>query len=165
MIDVSGFGTGIVIVAVQAFPMGFTVNRFADDKDPIKAKEIATTGYEMLYDGSLFSFDKAAPSEIDISVIAGSEEDLNLKILLQSKKGSRRLLPIQDMTSMIITYPDGGRVALSNGTIISGPLVDTVLTNGRKEGNTYKFVFGSITGAQSATQLISGIGQSLLDFL
>lgn len=162
MIDVSGFGTGIVIVALQSFPMGFSLSKFADDADPISAKDIEAVGYEMLYDGSLFAFDKAAPVELSVSVIPGSDDDSNLKILLSSRKGAKKLISTSDVTSMVVTYPDGGRVILSNGTILRGPLVDSIETSGRKKGNTFTFVFGSITGAQSATQLVADIAQSIL---
>lgn len=165
MIDISGFGTGIVVVALQSFPMGFSLSKFADDADPISAKDIEPTGYEMLYDGSLFAFDKAAPVELSVSVIPGSDDDLNLKVLLQSKKGAKKLIPLADVTSMVITYPDGGRVILSNGTILRGPLVDSIEASGRKKSNTFTFVFGSVTGAQSTTQLVASIAQDVLGAL
>lgn len=165
MIDVSGFGTGIVVVALQSFPMGFTLSKFADDVDPISAKDVEATGYEMLYDGTLYSFDKAAPVEVAVSVIPSSDDDINLKILLASKKGAKKLLPLPDVTSMVVTYPDGGRVILSNGTILRGPMMDSIESTGRRKSNTYTFVFGSITGAQSATQFIAGIGQGLLGLI
>lgn len=162
MIDVSGFGTGIVIVALQSFPMGFSLSKFADDAEPISAKDIEAVGYEMLYDGTLFSFDKAAPVELSVSVIPGSDDDLNLKILLSSKKGAKKLIPLTDVTSMVITYPDGGRVILTNGTILRGPLVDSIETSGRRKSNTFTFVFGGITGAQSATQVIADVAATIL---
>jgi len=165
MIDVSGFGTGIVVLSLQSFPFGFQLKQFADDVDPISAKEVDAIGFEMLYDGDLFAFDKAAPIEVSVGVIAGSEDDINLKILLQSKKGSASILPLPDITSMVITYPDGGRVILSKGTILRGPLVDTVLATGRKKGNTYTFVFAAFTGAQSAKQFVGGLFQSAAELI
>jgi hypothetical protein len=63
MIDVSGFGTGIVILALQSFPMGFQLTDFADDVDPISAKEVEPIGYEMLFDGELFAYDQASAIE------------------------------------------------------------------------------------------------------
>lgn len=162
MNDISGFGTGIVIVALQSFPMGFSVSKFADDVDPISAKDVEPTGYEMLYDGSLYAFDKAAPIEVAISVIPNSEDDINCKILLQSRKSAKRLFPVDDVTSMVVTYPDGGRAILSNGTILRGPMLDSIESIGRRKSNTYTFVFGSSTGAQSARQFVSGIAQAIL---
>lgn len=165
MIDVSGFGTGITVVALQSFPMGFTVSQFADDVDPIEAKEVAAVGYEMLFDGSPFFYDKASVVEVKVGVIPGSDDDINLKILLQVKKGTTSILPISDLTTMVVTYPDGGRVILSNGSIISGPFLDSIQASGRRKGNTYTFVFGSFMGAQSATELVSGLASSVLGLI
>jgi hypothetical protein len=145
--------------------MGFSVSQFADDVDPIEAKEIAPIGFEILYDGSLFSYDKGAAIEVKIGVIAGSDDDINLKTLLQVKKGTVSILPISDVTTMVVTYPDGGRVILSNGTIFAGPFLDSIQASGRKKGNVYSFAFGSFLGAQSATELVAGLASSALSLL
>lgn len=165
MIDISGFGTSISVLALQSFPQGFSLTKFADDEDPLTCEIVETTGYEALYDGSFFFFDKACPIKINVSTVPGSDDDINLKILLQARKGSVSLIPLPDVTSMIITYPDGGRVALSGGSIVGGPLADSVQATGRKKGNTYTFVFGTFSGAQSAKELVSTVASTLLSFL
>lgn len=165
MIDVSGFGTGVVIVALESFPMGFGLSQFADDTDPISAKDVEPIGYEMLYDGALFSYDKAAPVEVSVALIPGSDDDINCKILLQNKKSARNFLPLPDITTMIITYPDGGRVILTSGTILKGPLVDSVMSSGRKKSNVYTFVFGTFAGAQNSKELFAGVVQNVLGVL
>jgi hypothetical protein len=157
MIDVSGFGSSVIIIALSSFPVGFSVTEFADDVDPFVVEAIEPTGYEMLYDGSLFAYDKAAAIKVALSVVAGTSDDINLKILLQARKGTAQVLNIPDITSMVVSYPDGGRVMFSNGTIIGGPLADTLQSTGRKKGNTYQFVFGSFAGAQSPIELGSTI--------
>lgn len=164
MQDVSGFGTKVTIVALQTFPVGFTVSKFTDDEDPLKIEAIEPVGYELLIDGSLFAFDKAAAIKVAISVIPGTAEDINCKILLQGKKGSSSIIPLPDTTSMIIQYPNG-TVALSNGTILSGPLADTIKQEGRFKGNTYVFVFGSFSGAQSALELVTDVARSIFGSL
>ncbi|WP_420227765.1 phage tail fiber protein, partial [Pseudomonas aeruginosa] len=95
------------------------------------------------------------------------EDDINLRILLNSKKGSFRFLPgvIPDMTTLVATLPDGGRTVLSNGTIIKGPAIDTIQNTGRRKGNTYTFVFGNYLGAQTARQAISNVIQSVLEVI
>ena len=120
----------------------------------------------MLYDGDLFAFDKATPIEVAVSVIPGTSDDINLKILLQSKHAPKTLIPLPDVTSMVITYPDKGRIVLSNRLpILKGPLVDSISTQGRRKGNRYTFVFGAFAGAQSAAQVVSGIVQGAVGFL
>jgi hypothetical protein len=165
MIDISGFGAGIYVLALESFPSGFKLSQFADDQDPISSDNIDAVGYEMLYDGSIFFYDKAAPIKISVAVIPGSDDDTNLKILLQSKKGTVSLLPIDDVTSMVITYPNNGFVTLSNGSIISGPLVDSIQSSGRKKSNVYTFLFGSFAGTQSLTQTLATVGQTVLGLL
>ena len=165
MINISGTGTGIVVVALRSFPMGFNLTQFADDIDPIAAEEIEPSGFEMLYDGSLFAFDKAAPILLTVGVIAGSSDDINLKILLQSRKSSISLAPFQDFVSVVISYPDGGRIALSNGVLFKGTLIDKIEQTGRKKGNSYTFAFGSFAGAQSAKQVVASIAQAALGLL
>jgi hypothetical protein len=164
MEDISGFGTEIMILALQSFPMGFSLSKFADDTDPISAKEMEPFGYEPLYDGTIFTYAQAAPIEVSVSVIPNSDEDINLKILLGNKKGGLSLFPFEDITTMAISYPDGGRTILSHGSILRGPALDSIQSTGRRKSNTYTFVFGTVTGAQSAKQLIAGGIQSALGF-
>lgn len=165
MINISGFGTKVDIVALQTFPMGFSVTSFSDDVDPVIIEQTETSGYEMLFDGGLVAFDKAAPILVSLSVIPNTEDDINLKLLLQARKGGFKWLPIQDVTTMVVTYPDKGRVVFSSGTILSGPMGDSITTSGRRRTNTYNFVFGSYAGAQNSRQLITGVAQSLLGLL
>jgi hypothetical protein len=164
MIDVSVAGTSITIIALQTFPIGFSVDELADDTDPLVAEEVETTGYEMLYGGSLFAFDKATGIKVSISVVPGGDDDINMKILLGSRRSSAKILPMDDVTSMIISYPDG-LIALSNGTIVSGQLVDSIQNTGRKKGNTYTFVFGTYAGVQSVTQVLSQVASAATSLL
>jgi len=159
MIDISGFGTGIVIVALQSFPTGFSLSKFADDVDPLTSREIEPIGFDMLFDGDIVTYDKAAPVEVTVSVIPGSDDDINLKILLQNKKSAFSILPLPDITTMVVTYPDGGRVILTKGNITKGPVVDSISANGRRNSNTFTFMFGAFAGAQSAKQIFTGLLQ------
>ena len=165
MVNISGFGLKLNIVALQTFPMGFDIESFADDADALFIDDTETSGYEMDFDGSLVAYDKAAPILVAVSVIPNSEDDINLKLLLQSRKASFKWLPIQDVTTMVVTYPDRGRVVFSNGTIVSGPMADSILSSGRRKSNTYRFAFGAFAGAQSSRQLVVGTIQSLLGLI
>lgn len=165
MINVSGFGLKVNIVALQTFPMGFNIEHFADSENAIEFDPIEPVGYEMLFDGELFAFDKAAPVIVSIGVIPQTDDDINLKILLTSKKGNVNWLPFNDITTMVINYPDGGKVVLSNGTILSGPIGDSVLQSGRKDCNTYRFAFGTVAGLQSSKQTIATAAQAIIGLL
>jgi len=165
MIDVSAFGTGITIVALNSFPTGFTLSQFADDVDPVIFEEVQTTDMEALYDGSFFVHDQAALMKMSVSVIPGSSDDINLKILLASRTGGPSLLPLPDITSSVIKYPDGGVAMMSNGSILKGPLADSVTSQKRKRSNTYTFGFGSYSGFQSSLQTAASLFQTAISFL
>lgn len=113
--------------------------------------------------GRFSFFYKTSPIKLSLTVIPNSTDDINLKILLQMRKSDPVILRGMDSTSMIISYPDGGRVILSNGSILSGPLADSIQASGRKKGNTYKFAFGSFAGAQSFSELISTVARIASD--
>lgn len=165
MFNISGFGTKITVVALQTFPVGFTIESLTDDQDSLVIENIESVGYQMQYDGGMCVYDKAAAVRVSVSVIPNTPDDINLKLLLAARKGGFKWLPIQDVTSMLVSYPDGGKVAFSSGTIISGPLGDSIQQSGRRRSNTYTFVFASYGGAQSTKQIVQGIAQSVLGML
>lgn len=165
MINISGFGLKATVVALQTFPMGFTLSQFADEADPIAFERMEPVGFEMLFDGELFAFDKSAPVIVHVSVLPQTEDDINLKMLLASKKGGVKWATFSDITTMVVTYPDGGKVVLSNGTITAGPPGDTVKQTGRKGCNTYSFAFGTSAGLQSATETAVTVAQNLLSLI
>lgn len=152
MQDIGGHGTSITIVATNSFPVGFQLTQLADDVDPISHKEVSTNGYRKLIDGGLFFYSQTAPIEVSVSVIPGSDDDINCKILLQSQKGGLQIIPLPDITTMIINYPNG-RVMLTNGSIVSGPLLDSIADTARKKSNTYTFVFANFAGMQNGKEI------------
>jgi hypothetical protein len=165
MQNISGFGTTIDLLAIQTFPLGFSIRHFADDVDPLTAELVEPSGFEMLYDGTLFPFSKAAPIKVGVSVLADSDDDINLKILMQTRSIKSNLLPIDDFISWSINYPDNSKILLSNGTILTGQLLTSISSSGRKKSNTYNFVFGVFAGAQSATEVVATIATNVLSLI
>jgi hypothetical protein len=161
MIDISSAGSGITIFSVSSFPMGFQLSAFADDVDPLSIQATEVSGFERLYDGTIFSFDKTSPILLSVGVIPNTEDDINLKILLQKRKSNSNALPLPDGVTMVISYADGGRNVLSHGSILAGSIADSLMSQGRKKGNEYHFVFGSFDGFQSFQQAVAS-GLSLL---
>lgn len=166
MLDVSAYGTTVIVIALNSFPVGFSISEFTDDvSQPLIIEPTETTGYEILYDGKLFFYDKGAPIKVSVSVIPESRDDINLKVLLQARKGAPSLIPLPDVTSMVITYPDGGRIVLSYGSIISGPFGTSLASSGRRAGNTYTFVFGAVACFQSMEETGATLVRGGLDLL
>lgn len=162
--NVSGFGAQINIVSTVTFPYGFSVDQFPDDVDPIQINELTVKKYEMLIDGRMIHYGTANPVEMAVSVIAGSDNDINLGIILSAARVRRQILPIPDMIIMVVTYPDDIITTLTNGTIISGPPLRGIGVNGKIRTNTYRFAFGtSITvgagGLSSAASIGAGLGE------
>lgn len=165
MIDVSGFGLKATIVALNTFPSGFEVSQFPDETDALTFSNLEVSGYQMLFDGTLFIFDKAAPIIVDIAVLPNTTDDANLKMLLSVKQGMKSWLPFSDFTSMVIYYPEGGYTVLTQGSIVSGPVGDSLKQSGRKGSNTYRFAFGSVTNMQSASETALSIAENILSVL
>lgn len=123
------------------------------------------SGFERLYDGNIFAFDKTSPILLSVGVIPNTSDDINLKIILQKRKSTPAILPILDTVTMVIVYADGGRVVLSNGTILGGSLADSLMSNGRKKSNRYHFAFGSFDGFQSFRQFAANVVETGLALL
>lgn len=161
MIDISTAGSGITIFSLTSFPMGFHLSAFADDVDPLVVEPTEVTGFEKLYDGSIFAFDKCAPVLLSVAVIPNTPDDINLKIMLQKRKSSPSIIQVKDDCTMVIGYADGGRNVLSQGTILGGSIADSLTSVGRKKTNEYHFAFGSFDGFQSYRQVISFATQAV----
>lgn len=159
MINISGFGASVYIVSTEAFPFGFSVTQFADDADPLIIEPLEAKAFEMLLDGSLYAYQKANPVKVTVNVIPGTEDDINLKQLVTANKGLPSFLPLPETVIMTLTYPSNGTTILSNGTILSGPVADSIHSGGRMKGNPYTFAFGSVTRLNSATDILNDLGQ------
>lgn len=145
--------------------MGFRLKSFADDLDALTVDAAEVSGFERLYDGNIFSFDKTSPITLSVGIIPNTEDDINLKIILQKRKSTPSILQLADDVTMVIAYADGGRNVLSNGSILGGSIVDSLASHGRKKSNEYHFVFGSFDGFQSYRQFLANAVQTGLSLL
>jgi hypothetical protein len=160
MIDISTAGSGITIFSLTSFPMGFLLSSFADDVDSLSIEETEVSGFEKLYDGTIFAYDKTSPVLLTVGIIPNTEDDINLKILLQKRKSNPTFLALPDTITMVISYPDGGRNVLSGGVMVKGSIADSMASAGRKKSNSYSFAFGSFDGFQSFRQFIGNVEQN-----
>ena len=129
MQDVSATGVKITIIAVPTFPQGFEISEFADDADPLDFPAAQIADYGMGVNGDLVTWTKPVPLEVTLNVIPNTDADQNLGILLQ------------DLVTLVASYPDGTRKIMSNGKIISGAPANSVASAGRIKTKEYKFVF------------------------
>lgn len=153
MYNISAHGLSIKVLSLQTFPLGFTLSQFSDDKAPLVISDDEVAGYEMTYDGDLFSYTKATPVTVTVSVIPGQSDDYNLRALLAAKRSANSLIGFNDATTMIISYPDGQKTVFAKGTIVSGPPADSV-EGGRRKTNSYLFAFAAYNSNRSIAQFI-----------
>ena len=139
--NITGFGLKLVLVAASTFPVGFTITQFADDTDPLDFPSLEIGDTAMGLNGDLIGWQVANPIEVDLSVIPGSEDDLNLSILYQANRISLGKSALFDAITLTGTYSDGTIVILNNGFMVAGIPAKSVASAGRLKSKTYKFKF------------------------
>lgn len=143
--NISTFGTSCTVISTVTFPAGFSIKEdFPDDVEPVLVGNQTVRSVKMLMDGSLYSYIVAKHIPVDISVVAGSDSDINLRIVLDSSKIKQKLLPISDWVTLAVSYPDGEVATFIKGTILEGPPARSPGMGGRMKTNTYKFAFEDV---------------------
>lgn len=145
--DVTGYGTIVNIIASTTFPVGFTVTQFADDSDPLDFASIQIADKAMGLNGDLITWAKAMPLPMTLSVIAGSQDDLNLQILANANRVSQGKTSTRDEITATVVYPDGSVTTLIQGKITDAMFGKSVSSAGRLKTKTYAFTFQSKVGS------------------
>jgi hypothetical protein len=144
--NISGFGLGITILASNTYPVGIQITQYSDDSDPLDIPGLQIADSAMGLNGDLIVWSKANPIKATVSVIPQSDNDKDLSILLSSNRPGKGKAPVRDVISMVIGYPDGNFVLLSNGVITDGTPLSPVASSGRLKTRTYSFTFESYVG-------------------
>ncbi|MDC9591180.1 hypothetical protein PSI23_18265 [Xenorhabdus sp. XENO-10] len=141
MNDVSATGLSLVIQATKTFPSGIQITQFADDADPLDlpAVDIAQTGMDI--NGNLVSWSTPTAQTVTINVLAGSEEDENLSILLEANTAKRGRRHAGDVITLVASYGDGSTTTARNGKITNGSRGNSAASAGRLKSKQYTFVF------------------------
>ncbi|MDE1483402.1 phage tail fiber protein [Xenorhabdus bovienii] len=141
MNDVSATGLSLVIQATKTFPSGIQITQFADDADPLDlpAVDIAQTGMDI--NGNLTVWSTPTPQTVTINVLAGSEEDENLSILLEANTAKRGRRHAGDVITLVASYGDGSTTTARNGKITNGSRGNSAASAGRLKSKQYTFVF------------------------
>ncbi|AVL75506.1 MULTISPECIES: phage tail fiber protein [Providencia] len=141
MHDVSATGLSFTIQASKTFPTGILITAFADDADPLDlpAVDIAQTGMDI--NGNLVSWSTPTPQTVTINVLAGSEEDQNLSILLEANTAKKGRRHAGDIITFVASYGDGSTVTARNGKITNGSRGNSAASAGRLKSKAYTFVF------------------------
>ena len=143
--NISGFGTRVVLIASETFPAGIEISQFADDADPIDFPNLTVADKAMGLNGDLVSWNSANPIETTLNVIPGSEDDVNLGILLEANRAGRGKASVQDNITLTRILPDGTQKTLTNGIITEGMPANSVSSAGRQKSKPYMFAFENIS--------------------
>lgn len=147
MQNISGFGFGVTLQASVTFPNGFDITQFADDADPFDTPEIKVADKKMGLNGDLIIWSTASPIEVKIAVVPGSDDDVNLAILLEANRVSAGKSSAQDVITLTGVYPQGPNLVLSPGIIEMGPVGTSIASAGRMKSKTYSFTFEARAGS------------------
>ncbi len=146
MNNISGFGLRVHVCASKTFPAGFTITQFADDGDPFDIPSIQINDKAMGLNGDLIVWSKANPIGPTLNLIPGSDDDNNMRILLEANRVGCGKQSAKDVINMTAIYPDGSTLILANGAITDGTPANSIASAGRMKSNAYTFVFENRTG-------------------
>ena len=144
--DISGFSSVVSLVASNTFPAGITLTQFADDSDPFDQPSVRVGDVAMGVNGDMLTWRRAVPLPVTISVIPGSQDDLNLSILANANRVSQGKARANDVLTLTVVYPDGSIITFANGAITDSPFAKSISSAGRQKTNTYAMAFQSVTG-------------------
>ena len=141
MNDISATGLSLIIQASKTFPAGIPITTFSDEGDPLDLPTVNITQTAVDINGNLVSWSSPTPQTVTIKVLAGSEEDENLAILLESNTARRGQRHAGDIITMVASYGDGSITTARNGKITNGSRGSSVASAGRHKSKAYTFVF------------------------
>lgn len=144
MQDVSATGMSVTIHSTVTIPVPVPITHFADDQEPIGTDPQEITGYGMGVNGDLVTHTKPAPAIVKLSVIPNTPDDI-LLYTLHRMNSAGSLVHAYDVVDMTVVYPNIAKPQrYQNGKIVSGPVGETVNTEGKITGKTYSFVFEKV---------------------
>lgn len=144
MTDISATGTKVFLSASNTFPAGIWITAFADDKDAVSVETQNVSDTAMGPNGDMVSWGTPNPVSLKLGVIAASEDNENLALLLNANRVAKNKAAAKDLITAVIHYPDGKKVTCENGVIKDGPVMSTAASSARLNGNEYTFHFENV---------------------
>lgn len=144
MHNVSATGIKMRLVASLTFPAGFDITQFSDDGDPLNSENLAIAETAPALNGDLVAWSKPNVIPFTVSVLPDTDEDRNLSILWNVNRIGKNKLAVQDVITIVVTYPNGDQKILSSGVMVSGPALNSGTAEGRLKTKEYEFSFESI---------------------
>ncbi|WP_193016127.1 phage tail fiber protein [Proteus sp. FME41] len=141
MNDISATGLSLIIQASNTFPAGIPITTFSDEGDPLDLPPVDITATAVDINGNLVSWSAPTPQTVTINVLAGSEEDENLAILLDANTARRGRRHASDIITLVASYGDGSITTARNGRITNGSRGNSISNNARFKSKQYTFIF------------------------
>lgn len=141
MQDISATGVSAVLTASETFPNGFTITDFADDADGLDIPSLAIAATAMNVNGNLVVWSAPAPILPTVNVIPGSDSDKNLSILFEANRAANGKTVARDIITLVVSYPDGSTVTMSNGKMTDGMPGKSFASAGRLKSKAFVFAF------------------------
>lgn len=145
-VDISGNGLIVTLTASNTYPVGVSMTQFADDADPLDVPTLQIADGAMGVNGDLIRWTKANIIKLSLSVIPASLNDNILSILLEANRAGQGKISAKDIIQMILNFPQGNIVTLTDGFIIDGMPSNSVASAGRLKSKTYNFGFQNKAG-------------------
>lgn len=139
--DVSGYGLSFRLKASNTFPFGLDVTQFSDDSDPLDVPEMDIADHGMGLNGDLVTWTTANPILVTVNVIAGSDDDKNLRLLFEANRAGRNKTSAKDVITGVLAYPDGEAVSLLTGVCKSFVPARGANSDGKLKSRPYTFAF------------------------
>lgn len=144
MQDISGFGLRVTLRASVTYPQGIEVSQFADDADPFDSPSQQIADKAMGLNGDLVTWSTANPLLVTLNVIPGTDDEKNLRVLLDANRVARGKRSARDVITLVVSYPDGSTVTYRQGKITDGMMASGVASAGRIKTNPFNFAFEDI---------------------
>ncbi|QRE00529.1 hypothetical protein [Burkholderia phage BCSR129] len=162
--DVSAFGVKGYMLASTTFPLGFTIESFADDDEPITFGQIQLAEAKRDVNGQFYSKGKGVVVPITIAVVAGSYEDYCLSTVTRANFNSSFLRPAMDEINMTLSFKDGAIFTFTGGRMTEGHVAPSVTREQRLKSNAYTIAFDGVASNSVGSNVAQVLG-SLISYL
>jgi hypothetical protein len=144
MQDISIFGLELNVTASVTFPQGTTITAFSNDGDPLDSPDLETADMAIGPNGDTITWTRPQLIEISTNVIPQSDDDLNLTTILDANRIEKGKTSARDVISIVATYPNGMVITLSEGKMVTAPVVQSGTSEGKAKTKRFAFKFGKM---------------------
>lgn len=141
MINISGKGFIVTLIATRTFPVGAILQNFADDTDPLDIPSVQIGDGASEVNGSLVFWNVSNPTKLTIAVLPGTLEAIILNTLFQVNRPRPGMPGFTDIITMNVRFPDLSSTTFNRGFLTAGTPGQGIQSSQRKKTKTYEFMF------------------------